>query len=486
MTGLQLPSKKTKIVCTIGPASESRETLERMIRGGMNVARLNFAHGDLESHRRVIENVRAAARTVGQRVTIMGDLPGPKMRIGRLAEESVELERGQSFILQAEEVRGDSRRASLNFSGLPKAVTPGDKIFVNDGFIELEVREVRGQQVHCQVMVGGELRSHKGVNLPGIDLGISAFTDHDRQFLEFACEQGLDAIGQSFVQDAGDIKAVRAAAASLNYRPFIIAKIERSRAVENLDAILESTDGIMVARGDLGVEIPIEEIALAQKHIIRRANLFGRPVITATQMLESMVNHRRPTRAEATDVANAILDGTDCVMLSGETAAGSYPIEAVAVMARIASVTEPHCSSGDVAQLLESDKAREKISEDDLISLTIHLSVDTLSPEAVVTPTLSGATARRVSRFRLPVWIVAVSPDELTCQGLQFSYGVYPVHETVRPTSWERYARDWLAKRGLDTNLALLTLGAGTGHTGGTNQIAIVDLEGPFVETSIW
>jgi pyruvate kinase len=286
MTEKQLPSKKTKIVCTIGPASESRDTLEGMIQNGMDVARLNFAHGDLDSHRRAIEEIRAAACTVGQRVSIMGDLPGPKMRIGQMAEESVELERGQSFILQTEEVEGDSHRASLSFGGLPEAVTPGDKIFVNDGFIELEVCEVRGQEVRCRVVVGGELRSHKGVNLPGIDLGISAFTEHDRELLRFASEQGLDAISQSFVQEAADVQAVRVAAASLDYAPFIIAKIERSRAVEDLDAILESADGIMVARGDLGVEIPIEEIALAQKHIIRRANLYGKPVITATQMLE--------------------------------------------------------------------------------------------------------------------------------------------------------------------------------------------------------
>jgi pyruvate kinase len=452
----------------------------------MNVARLNFAHGDLDSHRRAIEKIRVAASSVGQRVSIMGDLPGPKMRIGHVSGQSVELERGQSFILQTEEVEGNSHRASLSFGGLPEAVTPGDKVFINDGFIELEVCEVRGQEVHCRVVVGGELRSHKGVNLPGIDLGISAFTDHDRELLRFASEQGLDAISQSFVQEAADIEAVRAAAASLDYAPFIIAKIERSRAVDNLDAILESVDGIMVARGDLGVEIPIEEIALAQKQIIRRSNLFGRPVITATHMLESMVSHRRPTRAEATDVANAILDGTDCLMLSGETAAGSHPVEAVAVMTRIARVTEPHCRAGHVAQLLETERAKEEISRDDLISLSIHLSVETLSPEAVVTPTMSGATARRVSRFRLPVWIVAVSSNESTCQDLQFSYGVYPVHETTRPTSWERYTRDWLARHGVDKNLALLTLGAGTGHTGGTNQIEVVDLDAPHVATSIW
>ena len=486
MTKSRLPAKKTKIVCTIGPASQSRDTLERLIVKGMNVARLNFAHGDVESHQEVIDNIRGAASTLGRRVAIMGDLPGPKMRIGHLARESVELERGQPFTLQTGDVVGDSRHASMSFAGLPKAVKPGDTIFINDGLIQLRVESVEGQQVHCQVLVGGELRAHKGVNLPGIDLGICAFTPRDHEFLEFACDQGLDAISQSFVQDASDIEAVRQAAAALDYYPFIIAKIERARAVENLDAILESADGIMVARGDLGVEIPIEEVALAQKRIIKRSNLYGKPVITATHMLESMISHRRPTRAEATDVANAILDGTDCLMLSGETAAGCYPEESVAMMARIAQVTEPHALTRDVIHSLERTQVEEKISTEDLISLSIFATAKALTPAAIVAPTLSGVTARRVSRFRLPAWIVAVSPNESTCQTLQFSYGVYPVLETDRPASWTRYAYDWLKRHGVPGDLALLTRGTATFHAGGTNHIEIVDLRSPPDEVSIW
>jgi pyruvate kinase len=486
MQTIDLPPKKTKIVCTIGPASQAQEMLERMIINGMNVARLNFAHGDFDSHSQVIKNIRAAAAAVGRRVAIMGDLPGPKIRVGRLAQESVELERGQSFILQTDDIVGNKQQASVSFAGLPKAVKPGNKIYLSDGFIQLKVVKVEGQQVHCEVLVGGELRSHKGVNLPDLDLGIGAFTDNDRRFLEFAAEQKLDAISQSFVEGPGDIRTVREAAATMNFTPFIIAKIERSRAVENLEEILQVTDGIMVARGDLGVEIPIEKIAISQKRIIRQANLYERPVITATHMLESMVHNRRPTRAEATDVANAILDGTDCVMLSEETAMGNYPDEAVAMMTDIAQVTEPYCNRREVRRLLETAKDSNQISTDDLISLSIFFSVEVLTPTAIITPTLSGATSRRISRFRLPIWIVAVSPNESTCQSLQFSYGVYPVHETEQPANWELYARSWLERHGLAENLALLTRGTSAANTGTTNQLEIIDFNRPPGGKSVW
>ncbi|MGD9092838.1 MAG: pyruvate kinase [Anaerolineales bacterium] len=486
MNQFNLPIKKTKIVCTIGPASESRQVLEKMISSGMNVARLNFAHGDFESHAQVIANIRAAAAAVGERVAIMGDLPGPKMRIGSLAQDPVYLERGQSFIMQTDEIVGDGQCISMNFERLPQVVKAGDKIFVNDGFIQLEVERVEDTKVYTRVIVGGELRSYKGVNLPGIDLGICAFTERDEECLQFASQQGLDAISQSFVQEAGDIEAVRTAAADLGYDPFIVAKIERSRAVDELEAILECTDGIMVARGDLGVEIPIEEIAVVQKKIIRRANLHGKPVITATHMLESMVDHNRPTRAEATDVANAILDGTDCLMLSGETAMGNFPVDSVAVMTRIACVAEKNLINRDVVKLLQAAKERGDIETEDLISLSIDLTVEVLNPVAVITPTLSGATARRISRFRVPVWIMAVSPNEDTCQNLCFSYGVYPVHEMERPVSWERYTRQCLGGCGIGDGLVILTRGYSTPDSGGTNHIEIVDLSGPSGEESIW
>ena len=481
-----LPEKKTKVVCTIGPASDAQEVLEQMIRNGMNIARLNFAHGDPAGHERIIQNIRAAAARVEEQVTIMGDLPGPKMRIGRLAEEPLELVRGQSFILQTDAIQGDNQRVSISFSSLPDVVIPGDRIYINDGFIQLEVTHIKDQEIHCLVQVGGELRSYKGVNIPGVDLGICAFTDRDREFLEFAKEHGVDAISQSFVQEITDIQAVRDAAAEIGYDPFIIAKIERARAVENLDEILKVTDGIMVARGDLGVEIPIEEIAIVQKQIIRKANIAGKPVITATHMLESMVENSRPTRAEATDVANAILDGTDCAMLSGETALGKFPDEAVDVMTRIACVTEPHSFTRGTAEILEAAKHSGDISTEDLISLSIFLSVEVINPVAVITPTMSGATARRVCRFRLPVWIIAVSPNQSTCKDLGFSYGVYPIFEHQRPESWARYARDVLTKFNITGELALLTKGTSAAQKVGTNEMEIIDLTSPEGREVIW
>ncbi len=484
----QLPVNKTKIVCTIGPASRSQEVLEKLITAGMNIARINFAHGDFDNHRETIANVRAAAAAVGKRVTIMGDLPGPKIRIGDLSEEEIILQRGQSFVLQGEEIIGNQERASISFPDLARVVKRGDEIFINDGFIKLEVEEVFDKRVHCRVVVGGELRSHKGVNFPGVDLGICAFTEQDRECLAFAAEQGLDAVSQSFVQDSCDVEVVRAAAAEMDYHPFIISKIERARAVDHIGGILQSTDGIMVARGDLGVEIPIEEVALVQKRIIRDANLLGKPVITATHMLESMTTHSRPTRAEATDVANAILDGSDCLMLSGETAVGDFPVEAVEMMTRIALVYEPHSCTGDVARLLEAAKFSGEISTQDLISLSIFMSAEALDPVALVTPTMSGATARRVCRFRPRVWIVAVSPSQRTCQELQFSYGVLPVYERVRPASWEHYACDWLADHGFHEHLAMLTMGSGTAgaDSGSTNHIEIIDLANPPTDEVIW
>ena len=301
---MALPANKTKLVCTIGPASDSPRILEQMILAGMNVARLNFSHGDFERHREMIKKIRAASKAVGKRVAIMADLPGPKMRIGELIEEPVELKPDDPFTLTTEDIVGDVARVAVSFKRLPKTVKSGNRLFLNDGYIQIEVKEVIGQDVHCKVIVGGQLRSRKGLNLPGIDLGISAFTDQDFECLKFAMENGVDAVSQSFVETGDDITAVRAAATEMGHTPFIIAKIERAGARNHINDILKAADGIMIARGDLGVEIPIEQIAVAQKQIMRAANMVGKPVITATQMLESMAHSRRPTRAEATDVAN--------------------------------------------------------------------------------------------------------------------------------------------------------------------------------------
>ena len=370
---MKLSAHKTKIVCTIGPASDSLEILEQMIRAGMNVARLNFSHEDLAAHEKRIDSIRRAADAAGVPIAIMADLPGPKMRIGQLASEPVELEPGSTFTLTTEDAIGDEQRASVSFPRLPQVVKKGDALFLNDGMIQLEVSEVAGNDVQCRVVVGGELRSRKGLNLPGIDLGITAFTDRDHDCLRFAVEQGIDAVSQSFVESAKDIQAVRDAAAAFGGNPFIIAKIERSRALDQMDGILHAADGIMVARGDLGVEIPIERIAVVQKQLIQQANLLGKPVITATQMLESMTRNRRPTRAESTDVANAILDGTDCVMLSEESAMGQYPVECVAMLARIAESVEAQRTYFPARQALTETGCDEDSGTDlaDLVALGV-------------------------------------------------------------------------------------------------------------------
>jgi pyruvate kinase len=472
-----LPPNKTKIVCTIGPASESQPVMEQMLLAGMNVARLNFSHGDFESHKRVIDTLRSASRATGRRVAIMADLSGPKMRIGKLREEPVELSSGDVFTLTTQEILGNGTRASVSFPRLPKAVKSGDALYLNDGFIQLEVLQVEGGEVRCKVIVGGELRSRKGLNLPGIDLGITAFTDRDRECLRFAMEQGVDAVSQSFVESGEDIKAVREAARALGRNPFIIAKIERSRALERIESIFQEADGIMIARGDLGVEIPIEQMAVTQKRLMRQANRLGKPVITATQMLESMTTYRRPTRAEATDVANAILDGTDCVMLSGESAMGKYPVEAVLMLAKIAAAIEPHRHRLTVEEMFQGVDLKGKLQPAHLIAIGVEASLEYASPAAVFVPTRSGATARSLARFRLPVWIVGVSSQEPTCQTLQFSYGVHPVHESEHPEDWKAYTRKWVEDHGLDGHLVILTEGPSTKHPDANHRMELVELK---------
>jgi pyruvate kinase len=442
----------------------------------MNVARLNFSHGDFASHGETIQKIRAASRATKRLVAIMADLPGPKMRIGELEQEPFELKADDSFTLTTDDIIGNETRVSVSFSRLPKAVKPGDTLFLNDGLIQLAVENVMENDVDCKVLVGGELRSRKGLNLPGIDLGISAFTDRDHECLEFAMENGVDAVSQSFVETGKDIQAVRKAAKDLGHDPFIIAKIERIGARNHIDDILETADGIMIARGDLGVEIPIEKIAVAQKQIMRKANLAGKPVITATQMLESMTHSLRPTRAEATDVANAILDGTDCVMLSGESAMGEYPVAATRMLAKIAAAIEPHRTINPIKGKLISRREDDDVRLEDLIALSVETTLERITPPTVIVPTRSGATARSITRFRLPVWITALSRFEKTCQDLLFSYGVLPVHEQEHPDDWKPWARNWLQTIGEVGNLVVLTEGPSKKHPHRNNRMEILDL----------
>jgi pyruvate kinase len=454
-----LPNHKTKIIATIGPASDSPAMLERLMRAGLDIARLNFSHGDFRGHGESIERIRAAARATGRRVAILADLPGPKMRLGRIDPEPIQLRPGDAFTLTTREIVGDAQRVSMSFERLPRVVKPGDLLYLNDGLVQLQVERVAGDDVHCKVSVGGELRSRKGLNLPGIDLGISAFTDHDRACLAFALEHGVDAVSQSFVETAADVEAVRAAARAAGKQPFLIAKIERADALTHFDEILAAADGIMVARGDLGVEVPLEEIAVTQKQLIARANLAGKPVITATQMLESMVTSRLPTRAEATDVANAILDGTDCVMLSGESAMGDHPEEAVAMLAKIAAATEPHRSRAGLSALRDLIDEQPRSTAAEKIASVVEHALQTVSCAVVFAPTRSGATARKISRFKPSVWIASPSESAGTCQGLVFSYGVWPIEVAEEPSDWRDFAKRWLREHEVPGDVAMLVAG---------------------------
>ncbi len=471
-----LAKHKTKIVCTIGPASSAPAVLVRMIGAGMNVARLNYSHGDLQSHGIVIRNLRKASKYAGLPVAVMADLPGPKIRIGELSPEPIELEAGCSITLSTEVFVGDASRMPVDFSPLPRVVQPGDKIFLYDGYIELEVSRIRGQEVECLILTGGELRSRQGMNLPGIALGISAFTERDEQCLQSALDNGVDAVSLSFVEKASDVHAVRQSAKSKGHSPFIIAKIERTTALQHIDEIIEAADAIMIARGDLGVEMPIEELPGIQKELMQKANRAGKPVITATQMLESMTHNRRPTRAEATDVANAILDGTDSVMLSGETAIGKYPVEAVSMLAGIASAIEGRITGHAAQETIHPSGSESPSSLRDLIALSVVTAARHASPAVVIVPTQSGATALSITRFRLPMWLAAVSTRQSTCRNLLFSYGVQPVHLHRYPRDWKAFARRWLQDHGVDGDIVVLTEGPSSRHPEANNRLEIIDL----------
>lgn len=473
---MTLPLNKTKIVCTIGPASQSQKVMEELLLAGMNIARLNFSHGDFSGHKEVIENLRKAEKATGRRLAIMADLPGPKMRIGKFESEPIDLDPGDTFTLTTHDIVGDANRVSVSFTPLPQVVKPGDTLYLNDGLIQVDVERVQESDVTCRVVVGGELRSRKGLNLPGIDLGIRAFTEHDHHCMKFALEHGVDAVSQSFVENASDIQDVRNAAAALGYQAFIIAKIERSRALNHLDDIIAAADAIMIARGDLGVELPIEQIPVVQKQIMRRANMWAKPVITATQMLESMTTNRRPTRAEATDVANAILDGTDAVMLSGESAMGAYPVDSAAMLAKIAAAIEPIRRTNSARDMFEGIDLKGRIPPARLIDLGVETVLEYSDPAAVFVPTRGGTTARSIARFRLPIWIIAVSSQETTCQQLQFSSGVFPVCEADHPDNWNAYVSDWFKTHSMEGTLAVVTEGPSSKHPDANNRLEIVDL----------
>lgn len=477
---MQIPDHKTKIVCTIGPASSSEEMIRKLMLTGMNVARINFSHGNFESHSEVLQRVRKVAAELNRTVAILADLPGPKIRIGKLEKEPIMLHKGNFVTLTVDEELGNEKRIPVSYKQLPESVVPGSLIYLSDGFIQLRCLEISGNDVLCEVLIGGELYSHKGLNLPGAKIFLDPVTEKDFKILEFALSKEIDIFSISFIESAEDIHKVRNFAAARGKSVHIVAKIERRQAVENIHEILKETDGLMVARGDLGVEIPIQEVPSVQKEIIQSAKLLGIPVITATHMLASMTNNIRPTRAEATDVANAILDGTDAVMLSEETAVGNYPVEAVEIMAKIAKATENWRSKTKwgLDTIIKGIMARE-MSIDEVISLQVHEALQKLPVAAVLTPTRSGATPRRISRFKPETWILAFSRVPRTCDFLSLSYGVYPVNVKETKEGWEKKATEKAKELGFvkSGEVVIFTQGPSLGKPGGTNMLKILTLE---------
>lgn len=467
--------RKTKIVCTIGPASESQEMLEKLIEAGMNVMRLNFSHGDFEEHGNRIINVRKACAKLNKTIAILLDTKGPEIRTGKLAVEPIELVTDEKIILTTEEILGDKDRISVTYDRLPMDVEVGSTILIDDGLIGLTVEKVEGTEIYCTIANGGTIKSKKGVNVPGVKISLPGITEKDANDIIFGIEQGIDFIAASFVRKASDVLEIRELLEKHNATHIqIISKIENQEGVDNLDEIIEVSDGIMVARGDLGVEIPAEEVPLVQKTIIKKCNLVGKPVITATQMLDSMQRNPRPTRAEANDVANAIFDGTDAVMLSGESAAGKYPTEAVKTMARIAERTEEALENKEI--YLKQVKAQQ-ISVTEAISQAVANSALELNAKAIVTMTESGYTARMVSKYRPSAPIIAVTSSEAMMRRLILVWGVVPVKGEIGQTTDDliEKALDASRKQGLVSlgDLVIVAAGIPVGKSGATNLIKV-------------
>ena len=413
--------KKTKIVCTLGPASENEETLRELIKNGLNVCRLNFSHGSHEEHKGRMDLVKKLREELNMPTAILLDTKGPEIRTGKFDVPEVFLEEGQTFTITMKDVIGDKERCTVSYKGLANDVKPGDTILIDDGLVGLTVKEVNNDNIVCEVQNSGIVKNHKGVNVPGVKVNLPAITEKDRSDIEFGIEQGIDFIAASFVRKVSDVLAIREILEENNAEHIkIISKIENQEGVENLDEIIEVSDGIMVARGDLGVEIPTEEIPVVQKLMIKKCNEAGKPVITATQMLDSMIRNPRPTRAEVTDVANAIYDGTDAIMLSGETAAGKYPVEAVKTMATIAKRAEETMRN-------RRDKINKSKNVTDAISYATCTTAMDLEAKAILSSTASGHTARMVSKFRPDCPIVATTSNESVRRQLALTWGVLPL-----------------------------------------------------------
>ena len=465
--------KRTKIVCTVGPGTDKSGVLESMIQAGRTVARFNFSHGNHEEQAERMQMVRDAARIVNKPIALMLDTKGPEVRLGLFEEGKVFLEAGQTFTLTAKEIKGTKDISSINHSGLPQDVSVGNKILLADGLITLDIKEINGDEIITTVLNSGAIGDRKRVAVPGVALSLPPVSEKDEADLRFGCAQGVDFVAASFMQRGQDVVAIRRILEEECTDIKIISKIENAEGLKNLDEILEMSDGLMVARGDLGVEIPAEEVPVLQKMMIEKCNKAGKPVITATQMLESMIQNPRPTRAEASDVANAILDGTDAIMLSGETASGKYPIEAVTTMARIAEVTEKATIYDNQGRAINNDA----LTTTDAVCLAGVKVADNLQASAILTCTESGHTAISVARHRPSCNVIAITPHDSTIRRMQLFWGV----QAIKGRQFEN--SDDMVKQAINVSLGegaiqsgdlvVVTAGVPSGSAGTTNMIRV-------------
>ncbi len=468
--------RKTKIVCTIGPATDDVSIMRELMQAGMNVARFNFSHGDYETHEKRFRMVEKIRTELDLPVASLLDTKGPEIRLGKFVDDKpVEIYDGDEYILTTDDVPCDNKIGSVSFKKLPRDISTGNRILIDDGVIELVAQKVTKNEIHCKVIHGGKLSNNKGINVPGVKLSMPYLSDRDMEDLEFGAKMGFDFIAASFVRSAADINYLRKFTQSLGWFDVrIIAKIENTDGVENIDEILEAADGIMVARGDMGVEIPFEQIPAIQKQIIQKGYNAGKQVITATQMLESMITHPRPTRAEITDVANAIYDGTSAIMLSGETAAGAYPVEAVRTMALIAETTENNIDyKGQFAD-------RRSAPDGNIAEAIAHATVTTahdLNAKAIITVSLGGQTARLISKYRPDCPIISCTMSEIVCRQMNMSWGVIPFIIDEKTSTDELFAAavDSAEEHRLveDGDLVAITAGVPLGVSGTTNLMKV-------------
>ena len=469
--------KKTKIICTLGPSTDSVSLIEEMIKEGMDIARFNFSHGSKEEHAARIELVRKASEKTKKPIALVADTKGPEMRLGVFKDDKVELLPGDFFCLTTESVLGTKDIASVNYSGLPQEIKPGDDILLADGLLSLNVEKVDGQKIYTKVVHGGILGSRKRVAVPGVALNLPFLSEADENDIKFAVSQNMDYIAASFVQKADDVLAIRRLTEELNSEIGIIAKIENEEGVHNIEEIINVADGIMVARGDLGVEIPAEIVPLVQKDIIKRCNRVGKPVITATQMLESMISSYRATRAEASDVANSIFDGTDAIMLSGETASGKYPLEAVMTMAKIARRTE---DALDYVSIFRAKGIVKNTNTTDAISHATVQIAQELDANAIISVTESGYTARMIAKYRPQALVIAVSPRESRVRKMQLLWGVYPLLGPASKNTDDLIELSVASAKENDMihegDLVVITAGVLAGKPGSTNLIKVMNV----------